>query len=394
MVKTTPHPDLGDSEIAEPLFPVGATLGGRYVLREELGRGGMGSVFRVFDRLLEQQVALKFPVRARGQARQYKDAMRREVVLARRVTHPAVARVYDLAEQDDLVFLTMELVRGVTLQRRLRRSPSPLEETLRIAQQVSCGLLTAHEAGVLHLDLKPGNLILAEGDIDRVKIVDFGIANVVGSRANGGGTLDYMAPEQLGDGALTGAADVYALGLLLHRMLSGQRAFDGDTPEARAMRRLERPPRPLPKSTPPALVDLVRQLLAREPAARPLMRDVAERLTKLAAASASASASAPSDPLVSRGPQLAPARYRALLRIRPNILETSALQHHLSLLADVEAHTPDLPLATAIRAAVLVRRWTMTPDQEGLDLADAAQDALQRALAEAPLLPETHLADA
>jgi serine/threonine-protein kinase len=162
MVTTTPHRDLGDSEIAEPLFPVGATLGGRYVLREELGRGGMGSVFRVFDRLLEQQVALKFPVRARGQARQYKDAMRREVVLARRVTHPAVARVYDLAEQDDLVFLTMELVRGVTLQRQLRRSPSPLEETLRIAQQVSCGLLTAHEAGVLHLDLKPGNLILGK----------------------------------------------------------------------------------------------------------------------------------------------------------------------------------------------------------------------------------------
>lgn len=113
-------------------FPEGTVVAGRFVVQEELGRGGMGSVYRVVDRVLEQQIALKFPLRVPSESLRHKAAIRREVVLARRVTHPAVARVYDVGEHDELALLTMELVTGITLHRRLRRQHLSLEEALRL----------------------------------------------------------------------------------------------------------------------------------------------------------------------------------------------------------------------------------------------------------------------
>jgi len=186
-------------------FTPGTLLGGRYRIVGQLGRGGMGEVFRADDLKLGQPVALKFlpPDVDRDPARLTQ--LHTEVRMARQVSHPNVCRVYDIDEQDGNTFLSMEYVDGEDLASLLKRiGRFPQERALEIARQICAGLAAAHERGVIHRDLKPANVML--DGTGKVRITDFGLAGASGENMRAG-TPAYMAPEQLGGGAITVRSD-------------------------------------------------------------------------------------------------------------------------------------------------------------------------------------------
>jgi TolB-like protein/tRNA A-37 threonylcarbamoyl transferase component Bud32 len=255
----------------------GALLAGRYRVLELLGSGGMGTVYKVLDTELEEIVALKTLRRELMDAPGAVERFRREVKLARKVTHRSIARVFDTGEHEREKFLTMEFVAGRSLGRMLsERGPLPPAEVVAIGGAIAEGLAAAHAAGVVHRDLKPDNILLEDGG--RVVITDFGVARAItmtDARATsaGGivGTPAYMAPEQVEGSDIDGRTDLYALGIVLFEMLSGALPFDGETPLSIAAARLVRPPRDLARlrpDLPSALVDVVRRAMARSPADR------------------------------------------------------------------------------------------------------------------------------
>jgi len=263
----------GPATLPGSVLDVGTTLAGRYRLLELLGAGGMGAVYRVLDTEIDEEVALKVlsAVNQSSLAR-----FRREVKLARRVTHPNVARTFDLGSHGEVRFLTMELIQGESVAQRFQTAKVPLGEALRIAAEVARGLAAAHAAGVVHRDLKPENVMLSS---ERVAITDFGIArasetrNVDATFTKGGlvGTPAYMAPEQVEGGAVDGRTDVFALGVMLFEMLSGQLPFGGDTPIAIALSRLTASPPDLRAlgGAPEGVARLVESALARQREQRP-----------------------------------------------------------------------------------------------------------------------------
>jgi eukaryotic-like serine/threonine-protein kinase len=211
-----------DQELAR-----GELFADRYQVEELLGRGGMGAVYRAHDLALAEPIALKvFPLDP-DRAPLGVMRFRQEVKLARRVTHPNVARVYDIGEHQGKLYLTMEFIDGATLRAVLssERRLAPARG-VEIARAVALGLSAAHAAGVIHRDLKPGNILLARGG--RVVLSDFGIARslVEESYLTTGvvGTPYYMSPEQAYGGPVDARADLYALGLVLYESLSGERA--------------------------------------------------------------------------------------------------------------------------------------------------------------------------
>ena len=220
-------PPLVSVNIGPGRFPPGTILGQRYRIVTLLGRGGMGEVYRADDLLLAQPVALKFlPSPANANA----DALgrfREEVRLARQIAHPYVCRVYDIGEANGSTYLTMEWVDGEDLASLLRRiGKLPTDKALDIAQQLCAGVAAAHDKGVIHRDLKPSNVMLdSQGQI---RITDFGVASVAGQATDvRSGTPAYMAPEQRSGTEVTARSDIYALGVVLHELLTGQRAPQG-----------------------------------------------------------------------------------------------------------------------------------------------------------------------
>lgn len=245
-------------------FSPGDVFAGRYRMVTRLGRGGMGDVWRADDLVLETPVALKLIVSRGPQARAQ---LLNEVRLARQVTHPAVCRVFDVGEDAGLVFFSMELVHGEDLATLLRRvGRLAPERVLEIARHLCAGLAAAHAQGVLHRDLKPANILI--DNRGRVVLTDFGIAITrdAGAQQQLVGTPGYMAPEQLTPGAtLTECADIYALGLILYELLTGQHPFEN---------RLARSSEPVPASArvpdvDPRLEQIVTQALRLDPRDRP-----------------------------------------------------------------------------------------------------------------------------
>src|SRR5262249_32447595 len=218
----------GAGSIDHGRFAPGAILDGRYRVLGLLGRGGTGEVYRADDLRLGQQVALKFlpAVLSRDPVRLAQ--FHNEVRTARQVSHPNVCRVYDIAEREGQLFITMEYVDGEDLSGLLRRiGRLPEDKGLEIARQMCAGLAAAHERGVLHRDLKPANIML--DGAGKVRVMDFSLAaagEVTDIRA---GTPAYMAPEQLGGQDVTVRSDIYALGLVLYEIFTGRRAFDAKT---------------------------------------------------------------------------------------------------------------------------------------------------------------------
>jgi serine/threonine-protein kinase len=276
----------------------GQVFADRYEVQAPLGRGGMGAVYLVRDRQLDELVALKLLTLDSERA---VERFRREVRLARRVTHPNVARTHDLGDHQGTHFLTMEYVRGNALDRVLENGALPAQRAVDIATQIAAGLEAAHAAGVIHRDLKPANVLIA--DDGRVVITDFGIARPARddthTHETGAlvGTPHYMAPEQVLGRPVDARTDVYALGIILFELLTGRLPFDADTPIAAALVRTQDAPldpRSL-ASVPDPLAELVLRCLAREPEARPpRAAAVIEMLTGVPTPSTPSSRSTPS----------------------------------------------------------------------------------------------------
>ena len=221
-------PPSSSSASEEGRFVVGSTLADRYRVLGLIGRGGMGEVYRAYDLKLNQPVALEVP--ARNPPRRNPGLLERfhgEVRIARQVSHPNVCRVYDIGEVDGAAYISMEYVDGEDLGSLLRRiGRLPGDKAIEIARKLCAGLAAAHAKGVLHRDLKPANIMI-DGR-GQVLIMDFGLAaiadQVEGAEVRNG-TPAYMAPEQLAGREVTERSDIYALGLVLYEVFTGQRAF-------------------------------------------------------------------------------------------------------------------------------------------------------------------------
>jgi eukaryotic-like serine/threonine-protein kinase len=278
-----------DAASAPPGAPVdelnvGRVVAGRYRVVRRIAAGGMGVVYEAEDGLLGGRVALK-TIRASSGTASAADELtverfRREIQLARIVTHTHVCRIFDVGVDGPLVFLTMELLAGETLAARVARGPLGLDEVRGIAEGLIAGLEAAHAAGVVHRDFKSANIILAP----RAVITDFGLARDVTGTASSSetgpgivGTPSYMAPEQVTGDAISPATDVFSLGVVLFELVTGTLPWSAPTPLATAVARLSEPPpspRGLRADLPPAWETTILGCLARAPKERPTLAQV------------------------------------------------------------------------------------------------------------------------
>jgi len=251
-------------------FAPGTLLGGRYRIVERRGRGGMGEVYRADDLKLGQPVALKFLPADVDRDPARLTQLHSEVRMARQVSHPNVCRVYDIDEIEGSTFLSMEYVDGEDLALLLRRIGRFHEDrALEIARQICAGLAAAHERGVVHRDLKPANVML--DGTGKVRITDFGLAGVAGETIRAG-TPAYMAPEQLSGGEVTPRSDIYALGLVLYEVFTGQRALEGKNLAELIQKREQSgitPPTAIVKTLDPKIEAAIMRCLRPEVAERP-----------------------------------------------------------------------------------------------------------------------------
>jgi serine/threonine protein kinase/Flp pilus assembly protein TadD len=221
-------------EVPKEELTTGSTFAGRYQIIEELGKGGMGKVYKVFDQEVQAKMALKLIKPEVSADKNTIDRFRNELKIARDISHKNICRMYDLGREAGNYFITMEYVSGEDLKSFIRRARQLVVATaILIAKQVCDGLAEAHRVGVVHRDLKPGNIMIdKEGN---AKIMDFGIARSISVKGITGagvmiGTPEYMSPEQVGGKEVDQRSDIYSLGIILYEMLTGQVPFEGDTP--------------------------------------------------------------------------------------------------------------------------------------------------------------------
>lgn len=263
----------------------GQVVAGRYVLGAVIGSGGTADVHRATDRLLERQVAVKVlrPSAGLGQER---ERFRSEISVLGRLNHPGLVSVYDAGISEAHAFLVMELVEGETLRELMQRAPVRATRAAEIGAQLASALAYAHSQGVVHRDVKPGNVLVDRSG--RVKLADFGIARVLGDALHhtqtgfAVGTASYLSPEQVRGEEVTGACDVYSLGLVLLEALTGEKSFPGTSPEA-AFARLNRGPH-LPVTLSASWRRLLDEMTAPDPDRRPDAGAVAAELEGTAAA--------------------------------------------------------------------------------------------------------------
>jgi eukaryotic-like serine/threonine-protein kinase len=261
-------------------------LDGRYELVERIASGGMGEVWRGTDQMLGRPVAIKLLSAVHANDEQFRARFRAEARYAASLSHPGIARVFDYGEMSPLggPYLVMELVNGEPLSAILEREVRlPPDVTMDIVGQAARALDVAHQAGIVHRDIKPGNLLItADGT---TKITDFGIAKAqeaqaVNLTATGivMGTALYVSPEQATGQTVTGASDIYSLGVVAYECLAGQPPFVAEQPLAIAIMHKHDPVPPLPGDVPRPVADLVFAMLAKDPADRPdSARHVADR---------------------------------------------------------------------------------------------------------------------
>lgn len=259
-----------------------AILRERYRLEHRLGSGGAADVHRATDTVLDRPVAVKV-LRDVGTDPSSRERFTSEARTLASLSHRNLVTVLDAGIDDgvDRPFLVMELVEGRSLSDAMRAGPLPPEEVARVGSQVAAALAFAHERGVVHRDVKPGNVLLS--DAGAVKLADFGIAKILDSTTRHTrtgtaiGTAAYLSPEQVRGEPVTGAVDVYALGLVLLEALTGVRAFPG-TPTESALARLQRDP-DVPADLPTGWSVLLTAMTAADPTARPAADEVARTLS-------------------------------------------------------------------------------------------------------------------
>jgi len=256
---------------------VGQRLVNRYEILSELGKGGMGKVYKAKDLDLGEMVAIKTLLTpAEGGTGADEERLLREVQICRRVSHPNVVRVFDLGRFDGGVFVTMELLEGQTLDNVISPFETlPLSRVRFLISEIAAGLQEAHALGIVHRDLKPSNVMVTE---KRLKILDFGIARMSGgfdSRLTrtgfAFGSPMFMSPEQLMGEELDGRSDLYSLGIVAFAMIAGREPFIDENPAVLALRHLqEEPPdvRQFRPGLPAPWVELLARLLAKKPADR------------------------------------------------------------------------------------------------------------------------------
>ena len=263
-----------------PLAP-GAKLG-PYEILTPLGAGGMGEVYRARDTRLERSVAIKILPAQFSSDPVHKQRFEREAKTISHLNHPHICVLHDIGHQDGIDYLVMECVEGETLAKRLEKGPLPLEQVLKLGAQIADALDKAHGSGVVHRDLKPGNIMLMGSG---AKLLDFGLAKPVAPLSSLAtltatkqelpvteqgtivGTFQYMSPEQVEGKELDGRSDIFSLGTLLYEMLTGKRAFEGKSQFSVASAILEKEPAPISAikpMTPPALDHAVRRCLAKD----------------------------------------------------------------------------------------------------------------------------------
>ena len=247
--------------------------GGRYRLKARIAIGGMGEVWQAHDEIILRDVAIKILKPEYMGEPGFLERFRTEARHAAMVDHEGIANVYDYGEDGGSAYLVMELVPGDSLAKILERDKTlPVEKVLDMISQTSRALHEAHLAGLVHRDVKPGNLLITPDG--RVKITDFGIARVadqVSLTATGQvmGTVQYLSPEQATGKPATPATDIYSLGIVAYESLKGSRPFTGETQMAIAMAQINDAPPPLPEEIPAAVSELVLSCLAKKPSGRP-----------------------------------------------------------------------------------------------------------------------------
>lgn len=249
----------------------GLVLSERYRLIRHVASGGMGQVWEAVDDTLERRVALKIMHPHTQHELALAERFRDEARFAAQLSHPNIVTVYDFLEHEGLSCLVMEFVDGPNLATLLAGGPLGADEVRDLIRQLASALALAHEAGIVHRDMKPANVMVTG---NHAQLMDFGIARSLDgdSRTLTGqvlGTAHYLSPEQALGQAIGPAADIYSLGVLAHEMLTTTKPFDRLTPIATALAHVQDPPPPLPPGTPDDLVALVTACLAKEPEQRP-----------------------------------------------------------------------------------------------------------------------------
>lgn len=266
---------------------LGALLGGRYRLDQVLGQGGMATIFRATDDKLGREVAVKVLRPEFGADAQFVERFKHEAKSAASLSHPNIVQVYDFGTDPAGPYIVMEQVAGGDLSAVLgERGALPPTAVARTGQQVADALAAAHATGLVHRDIKPSNILLSPDG--RVQVADFGIAQAAaGSPVTATGitlgSVLYFSPEQARGDTATAASDIYSLGLVMYEMLTGQRAFSGDSPAAVAVARLSGgvpSPMAVRAEVPPSLDAIVRWCLAPDPAARPTASDLSAALAR------------------------------------------------------------------------------------------------------------------
>ena len=271
-------PEQGESQHR---FASGLELG-PYAIEAHLGTGGMGEVYRAKDKRLHRTVALKVLPQRLADIPGVRERLEREARVISSLNHPHICTLYDIGRQGAIDYLVMEFLEGETLARRLKRGALPLSTLLEFAIQIASALAAAHAAGIVHRDLKPGNIMLTKSG---AKLLDFGLAKVRAAEAGLGtaissqagpittagtvlGTVQYMSPEEIQGQEADARSDLFAFGATLYEMLTGKRAFAGESQLAVVSAILEKDPEPLSALqplTPPALERVVRRCLAKDP---------------------------------------------------------------------------------------------------------------------------------
>src|SRR6516164_8597060 len=270
---------------------------GPYEIQSPLGAGGMGEVYRARDTRLDRTVAIKILPAHLSDNAEAKQRFEREAKTISSLNHPHICVLYDVGHQDGTDYLVMECVEGETLAKRLEKGPLPLEQVLKYGAQIADALDKAHRGGVVHRDLKPGNIMLTPNG---AKLLDFGLAKpaapvLIGATLTAAtppspmteegtivGTFQYMSPEQIEGKEVDGRSDIFSLGAVLYEMVTGQRAFQGKSQLSVASAILEKEPGPigeLKPLTPPPLEHAIRHCLEKDAEERwQTVRDLAQEL--------------------------------------------------------------------------------------------------------------------
>jgi len=263
---------------------VESNLGGRYVLEQELGRGGMGVVYLARDSQLDRPVALKFLGNLVDSSEEFRQRFVREARTAAKISHPNIIAIYDISASVGKAYIAMEYVDGPSLHKYLTsKGGLKARETINVIVQACNALAAIHEAGIVHRDIKPDNILIAKGGL--IKLTDFGLAKAEDSRMTRTGvvmgTPSYMAPEQVLGKEADARSDIYSMGLVMYECLSGETVFMGQDVIERQLKETPPPPSQKVEGVPPALNDIVMKCIDKKPEDR--FQTVRELITALRA---------------------------------------------------------------------------------------------------------------